>query len=168
VAESVHEQVLAALQAHLAGIVGDGGATYWYTPDRVLRPAAFHGACLDPSLTTIYSLSPVRVEDKPVNISIGMEAVLTVDLAVATRFTPDAGENPLQQTEPFRWTIQSRLERDAKKRLRSNYNLLGVSGAHRFTAVPVTDYAPDLTYLEGWALVFLRVQLRYTYPDTTP
>jgi hypothetical protein len=166
VAESIHEQVIAALKTHLEGIVGDAGATYWYTPDRVLRPAAFHGACLDSSLTTIYSVSPVRVEEKPVNISIGMEAILTVDLAVATRFT--GVDNPFQQEAPIRWTVQTRLERDAKKRLRANYNLLGGSGAHRFTAIPVTDYAPDLTYLEGWACVFLRVQLRYTYPDTTP
>lgn len=166
-AESIHEQLIVALAAHLAGIVGDGGATYWYTPDRVVRTPTFHSACLDPSLTTIYSLSPVRVEDKPVNISIGMESIATVDLAAATKFNP-ATEDPFKQEEPIRWTVQTRLERDAKKRLRSNYNLLGVSGGHRFTAIPVTDYASDLTYLEGWALVFLRLQLRFTYPDTTP
>jgi hypothetical protein len=166
-AESIHEQMIAALETHLEGIVADAGATYWYTPDAVLRTPAFHGACLETGLTTIYSLSPVRIEDKPVNISIGMEAIATVDLAVATRFVPSS-ENPFSADTPLRWTVQTRLERDAKKRLRANYNLLGADGGHRFTAIPVTDYASDLTYLEGWAIVFLRVQLRYNYRDTTP
>lgn len=166
-AESAHELVIDALRDHLAGIVGDDGVTFWFTPDRVVRVPAFHGAVLETGLTTIYSLSPVRVEETPENISLGMRAMLTVDLAVATKFDPQT-EDPFLQEAPIRWTVQTRLERDAKKRLRSDFTLLGNTGAHRFTTIPVTDYASDLTYLESWAVVFLRVQLHYRYLDATP
>jgi hypothetical protein len=173
VSEAIHEQLVAAAQTLLQGIVGDGGVTYWYTPDRVLRAPAFHAGCLDESLTTIYTMVPVRVDARPITSSLGMDARLTVDLALATRFKPDT-ESPFKQSAPIRWTVQTRLEKDAKKRLASNYTLLGVDGAHRFTTVPVVDYAADLTgqqlgtYLEGWAVVYLRVVFRYIYTDQAP
>ena len=62
-AESFLERAAEGVKASLAAIVSDGGANYWYTPDRVLRAPEFYGGCLpaDPTLSVIYTVSPGRV-----------------------------------------------------------------------------------------------------------
>jgi hypothetical protein len=161
VAEALHEQIIAAFKTLLEGTSG------WYPPSRVIRAPAFYAGCLDASLSTIYTLVPVRVESMPLTSALGIRANLIVDLVLATRFKPDT-ERPFDQSVPIRWTVQSRLEQDAKARIAANYTLLGAGGAHLFTTVPVTDYASDLTYLQGWAVVYLRAVLRYIHQDRTP
>lgn len=165
-AESVHEQLVAALQTDLSDIVGDGGANYFYTPDRVLRQPAFHGGCLDPSLTTIYVLSPGAVDDVLAHSTIGIRAALTVDVAIATRFQAGT-EDPFNEPTPSRWTVQTRLEHDAKKRIRADYKL-GRPDLGCFVEIQHTEYVAHQTYLDGWALVFMRLVVHYIYTDTAP
>ena len=162
-AEARHEQIIVALKAALAGIVADGGTTYWYTPDRVLRAPAFSQMCLDSSLDTIYVLSPVDVADERAD-SCSAKALVRVDLTAVRRFNPST-ENPYTQEAPIRWTIQTRLERDIKKLIRTDETLGGLSQEVR---VPLTSYAPEETYFEGWACIFMRLEIKWHYPKATP
>jgi hypothetical protein len=163
VPESRHELVIAALQTALATIVGDGGATYWFSPDRVLRAPAFTAQCLDASLETIYVLSPEDVAEVHGD-SCDEKDTLRVDLTAVRRFNPPT-ENPFQQAVPIRWTIQTRLERDVKKLTRADKSLGGL--AQEIT-IPLTSYSPDETYFEGWACVFMRLEIKFHSPKAMP
>lgn len=158
-AESVQEQLVSAFQTLLEATTG------WYPPSVVQRAPGFTDECLDIGQTTIYTVVPNRVEATPLNSLLGIDAHLLVDLVLATRMDRDLEPGG---SAPLRWTVQNRLEQDAKAQIATNYRLLGAADGHLFTTVPVTDYAPELTYDQVWAIVYLRVDLRYTYPDRTP
>lgn len=154
------------MQAALASIVGDGGASYHYTPDAVLRAVGFSKLCLDGSLDTIYVLSPqdVAVERRDI---CSDRALMRVYLTAIHKY--DKGvENPFEQkknAEELRWTVQTRLDRDIRKRLRVDEQLGGVSLE---VSIPLTTYAPEETFLEGWACVFAVLEIKYQYQKVTP
>lgn len=164
-AEAKSEQIILALQAALEGIIADGGTTYHYSPDRVLRAPAFSQLCLDSSLETIYVLSPEDVADERVD-SCSAKALVRVDLTALHKFETD--ENPFtheQGNDPIRWTVQTRLERDVKKLIRTDEHLGGLAQEVR---IPLTSYSPEETYFKGWACVFMRLEIKYHYPKATP
>lgn len=161
--ESIHEQIVVALRTLLAGIVSDAGVTYWYTPDLVERAADFYEACLNEGLTTIYCLSPDDEDDSFRDSARSVKSVMKVDLVVATRFL--GPENPLDQPDPDRWKLQSRLIHDAKKKIRSDYRLGGLC---LWMEIPTTDRSAERTYKEGWAIARMRIHIHYQYADTVP
>lgn len=161
-AESIHEQLVAALKTLLEGIVGDGGVTYWRTP-KVLRAADFYAGCLDESQETIYCLSPDSEDDVFRDSGREIKSVAMVDLALAARFA--AAENPLEQPDPDRWKLQNRLVHDAKKKIRSDYRLGGLC---LWIEIPTTDRSAERTFYAGWAIAFLRLHIFYRYADTVP
>lgn len=108
-------------------------------------------------------LSPEDVGDERAD-SCGAKALVRVDLTAVRRFNP-ATENPFQQVAPIRWTVQTRLERDIKKLIRTDESLGGLSQEVR---IPLTSYSPDETFFEGWACVFARLEIKYHYPKATP
>jgi hypothetical protein len=164
VPESNHEQIVAALRTLLQGIVADGGVTAWYTPDRVLRVPAFTESCLDSSLATIYCLSPADEDDEFRDSNRSVRSEMRVDLTVASQFTPS--EDPFDQPDPDQWKIQSRLVRDVKKRIRSDYRLGGLC---LWIDIPSTEYGAEQTdTLRDWAIAFLRLVIHYHYADTAP
>ena len=57
-AEPRPEQIAGGDQDEARGDLGDGGATYWYTPDRVIRSHAVTDRLLDGSLQTLYVVTP--------------------------------------------------------------------------------------------------------------
>jgi hypothetical protein len=161
--ESKQEQIIVALQTAAAGIRGDGGETYWYTVDRSLRAPGFSALCLDSSLETVYVLSPEDVGDERAD-SCSAKALVRVNLTAIHKFAPST-ENPFLQEAPIRWTVQTRLERDVKKLIRTDETLGGLSQEVR---IPLTSYSPNETYWEGWAGVFIRLEIKYHYPKATP
>jgi hypothetical protein len=161
--ESISERIAAALQARLAGIVGDGGVTYWYTPDRVLRVPAFYGDCLTNTLSTIYSVSPDQEEDTYLSFS-AVNTVVKLDLAAARAHRPHT-EQPLSANTPIRWTVQNRLVQDLRKCLRGDKTLGGLAYDLR---IPFVELSAEETYLEGWATVFLRLEVAYAHEDAQP
>lgn len=162
-AESRHEQIVAALVTSLEGIVGDSGATYWFTPGKVVRAPEFSSTTLRSDYSTIYVLSADDEQDD--EIAYGhIGARMKVDLVVANRFDP-TNEDPFNPSLPQRWTVQNRLVQDAKKRLRSDKTLGGLA---QHIHVPLTERAADDTYLADWAVAFLRVLIDYSYEDATP
>lgn len=165
-AESIHEQIVAALKTLLEGIVGDGGATYWYTPDRVLRRPAFTENILDSSLTTIYCLSPADEDDVFRDSNREIRSAMRVTLTVASQFTPPSEADPFDQPDPDQWKVQSRLVRDVKKRIRSDYRLGGLC---LWVEIPITELGAEQTdILQGWALAFMNLVINYRYADTAP
>lgn len=164
--ESRPEQIAAAIVTSLETIVGDGGASWWFTPV-VKRTHAVEMASLDPTLDVLYLVSPDRKEEsRRTNAGIGCivrgRAFLT--LTLLKRFTP-ATENPIEAEAPIRWTLQERLEQDVRKKLREDPKLGGIS-----TDLDLTDSeeGPEETFLEGWALAFMRLQVTYHYAQETP
>jgi hypothetical protein len=188
VAESFYTQVLAAVKARLAGIVGNGGATYWYTPHAVIQHPALTEACLRADLgtslvtdpATIYVLSPGLEEAAPATMGTsGRErAEFSLDLTLAQLFPPATAEDPYNPPNPDRITVQSRLARDATKALLKDFadgvtSVFGLTDATLGSVVTnVTVEAVDRTaantWEDGWALVFLRVRILYHYTVATP
>lgn len=153
------------------------GDEYWYEPDRIERAHAFTKEMLDSSLDTIYILSP----DDEVNEEMtytDTEGQLRLDLTVARRLKAST-ENALKRkaSDELRWTLQNRLVHDVKKALRG----AGNDGEHRLlptaeapgglvlhTSIPLTERSAEDTFLPGWALAFMRIEVLYDFPDGTP
>lgn len=186
-AESYYTQILGAMKARLAGIVGDGGATYWYTPHAVIQlPALTREDCLNTNLgtgptdpPTVYVLSPGLEEISPATMgTAGRErSEFAVDLSLAQLFSA-ISENPFNPPVPDRITVQSRLARDATKALLKDFAdgaayVFGLSdpvlgSVVTNVTVEAVDRTAENTWEEGWALVFLRVRILYHYPVGTP
>jgi len=168
-AESIAEGVVEAIRTRLEGIAEDNGATYWFTPDRVIRTPTLTEQCLDASLSTIYALIPDE-EEKVEEASLTLHGDMRLDLALATRFAP-ASENPLNPPDPDRWKLQNRMARDVQRRLLDDsttplswFGALGVENLE----VLIIDRTPEHTFLQGWALVFLRIVVRYSHLVSAP
>lgn len=169
-AESKAERIVAALRTALAAIVGDGGATYWYTVNACVRAAAWENSCLDETIATdatIYVLVPDTRET--IRHTIGGAAtghrrcILNVDLVLAHRYR--LSDKPHVSETPKRWTVQERLIRDALTRIESDE---GLSGLCLAIDTPTASIAADETWIEGWAVAFQRLAIMYDYTAGTP
>lgn len=169
-AESIREQITVALLAKLEEIVGDDGANYWYTPDAVRRVEDITMACLDDtfadttsSKATIYVITAddeVDIEESTEDI----DAIMNLDLLVARQI--DQMDHPMK--EPLtgsRGLIQNRLVRDAKKKLREDVSLAGL--AHNVEIIRA-EFSPEDVFAPGWAAVFMRLAIHYSYWKGTP
>lgn len=172
-AEARIEQLLAAAKTQLEGIVGDAGVNYWYTVHKVVRAPAFNALCLDSSVgspATIYVLSPGS-EEALSPFTFGREgSVANIDLTVVQRFEAPT-ENPFTPPDPDRWKVQTRLARDAEKRLRdaaSTTRWYQAGDLATDIEIVAKDFDVEDTFIEGWAVAFLRVAVLYSYPETTP
>lgn len=166
-AESIHEQVVAAILTSLEAIVGDGGTTYWYTPSKVIRYGGFTDACLNPMVgdpATIYVLIPSEEERTPFAMGGRWKARCILDIVAAQRFVP-ATEDPFNPPSPDRWQIQNRLARDIERKLLAGAT---VGGLAIDTEVQVVDRDPEDTHVDGWAVVLLRTLVEYEYAETAP
>lgn len=158
--EALCEQIVEALVDRLKT-----GTDYVYPPDAVIRCPAWGSHCLDESLAaepTIYTLSPDD-EDNEEHTYTATKSSMGIDLTVVHRFTP-AGENtPLSVTlDPDRWKVQNRLRDDARKRLRGD---LKVGDLALLIQIPLVDLSAEETYVDGWAVVLMRLVVQYTYQD---
>lgn len=177
--EAVYTQIIAGVQSRFRSIVGDGGATYWMTPHAVVVSPALTQLCLRSSLgdaktdpATIYVLSPGPEEKAGATLGRDgkQRAVMTLDVSLC-RFFP-ATEDPHDPPDPDRITVQSRLVRDAEKALLKDIAdgvtvLFGVTGCVGIE-VSAADRTAEATWEENWALAFLRADISYFYPVTTP
>jgi hypothetical protein len=163
-AESAAEQIVAAIKTRIGGIVGDGGVTYWLTPALVLRAPGYTRECLDSSHETIYALIPDE-EEQTEEASFEIHSDLRMDIALATRFSP-ASESPLNPPDPDRLKLQNRMAQDVLKRLLNDsatpFSWFGAIGVENLEVL-IIDRTAEHTYEIGWAIVFLRVVVRYSY-----
>jgi hypothetical protein len=160
--ESVHEQIAAAIQTALAGIVADNGTTYWYRPNAVRRVVWFDEQYLDSSLAVIYLLRP-GIERVSEEASQQIAGSAEFFLVVARRHEK-VSEDPARETAPTRWTVADRMVRDVLKKLLADPTLGGKCD---------NVFAEDVTidrdmYLDTWALAELRFIAQYTTAGSAP
>jgi hypothetical protein len=162
--ESVHEQIAAALQASLEGVLSDGGTTYWYTPDSVRRVAFFPDAtALDTSMDVIYLLRP-GVEDITEEGTGGAcQGQAEFFLVVAKQHNVPT-ENPWLETEPTRWTVANRLIRDALRKLLADPTIGGAA----INVVADSISVDRDRFLQNWALAEIRFAVVYAFQAATP
>jgi len=163
--ESRHEQIAAALATTLAGIVGDNGATYWYTPSAVRRVVWFDDRHLDSMsgpTAVVYLLRPgiERIEE---DTSGTIEGRAEMFLVVARKHAK-ATEDPAREPPPTRWTVADRLVQDALKRLLADVTL-GDTCGNVFSVGVTIDR--DM-YLDTWALAELRFEVEYRTAGSAP
>lgn len=169
-AESKADQIADAIVAALGAIVGDGGETYWYDTSRAGRAVAPSREYLDDSLGTepaIYLVVPGDPEEcRPAAFGGVRFGELPIDLVAAHRFLGDP-EQPLAvpAIQPSRWTVQDRMLRDAERALLADATLGGLAID---LAVERKDVSPENTYIDGWAVAYLRCRVLYQYTDSTP
>ena len=163
--EPLCERIVDALVTRLKTITEDGGVTAWYTADAVIRSPAWGMHCLDPSLAegaTIYTLSPDD-EDTEENTFTSTRAMLGIDLTIAQRFEQAWESSPLTTTlDPDRWKVQNRLRDDARRSLRGD---LKVGNTALIIQIPLVDLSSEETFVEGWAVVMMRLVVTYTFQD---
>jgi hypothetical protein len=158
-------QVREALKTLLQGVTFQGISAS--APDYVVNlPAAEqgYGVMLDPSLNmgAVIGIAPDLSTDTRVTFStMGVE--MPVDVVVACKFeAPDL--DPFHPPNPSRWDVQDELERAVKDRIRSDLKLGGLA---LDMTIPDTDKGNENTYVEKWAVVFLRVMVSFHHEETT-
>lgn len=164
-AESIAEQVAAALKTALAGIVGDGGTTYWYTPDKVVRVSFFPDQfALDPAQgDVIYILSPGSEELSEAATGRLCRSEHEFVLQVARQHRV-ATENPYIEGTPTRWTVVNRLVRDAFKKLTQDVQVGGIAVNVNTDGMSVDREQ----YTDGWAMAQIRFTVTFDFVGDTP
>lgn len=163
-AESLHEQISAALATSLDAIAEDEGTTYWYTPTIVKRVTFFpEEKDLDPSYDVIYLLRPGDEDIVEEETSGGCRGQAEFFLVVAKRYQV-ATENPFLEEAPTRWTVVNRLVRDAVRCLLSDVTMSGL-----VINVLTTSLSIDRDrYLPTWAIAELRFVVEYPFLASAP
>jgi hypothetical protein len=159
--EPMVEQIEAALEASLAGIVGDSGANYWYTPSAAVRFADLTDQCLDTERGKrgpIYILSHDRIETN-LGVARVVDRVLFLDVAALYLMRRTTPEGPFVVDPSERYKIQNRMAGDISKKLTGGDLTLG--GLVTLTEVINASMAAEETWLDSWALVFLRLRVSY-------
>jgi hypothetical protein len=161
--ESKTDRIVDAVKGELAAIVGDGGTTYWLTPERVVRWAGVEGSLFDESLSTVYVLIPDDGEKRRDSNRTHL-ADIKLDLWLMTGFTGIEGPYSDSPDSPSRVTLQSRMAQDVEKKLISDPALNAYRGLD-ITDVRITaeERSAEATFVEGWAVVILRLLIQYRY-----
>jgi hypothetical protein len=169
----VHEQIMVAVQARFASIVGDGGVTYFHSVAYALRWPTFSGDVLDhtrlrttPGKDVICVIVPDSTPRKD-GMSKHREGTIRFDVVMAKRFIPAGGENPFTRVAPLRETIQAELAADAESALCGDPRLTWLSGlglaSTPMPRVVTDDRSFEATGWEGWAGCFLGCEIDYSY-----
>jgi len=169
VPEPSTETITQALVAALAGIVGDGGASYWYTPGAA-RVVSIGAACLDDTFAdpttgraTIYALEPGAI--RTTNETTGsIDAVMEFDLLIASQI--EQTDHPMRAPQgDSRNTVQNRLAADAERAIYADVTLGGICD---FIEIPYIERSAGEVYVEGWAAVLMRLVVTFSYWKDTP
>ena len=161
---SKHETIVQALVDRLETIAPGTASAYWYQPDRVLALPAFTEDVLQNSYSTLWVLSPDIEEHDELTFTT-TAAVMRLDVVGARRFARSS-DNPYDDAET-RWQGQNKLAQDGIAALRGDLDLSGSGGAIH-VRVTTVERSPEETYHPAWVLVYLRVEVMYTYADTVP
>jgi hypothetical protein len=166
--EPIAEQIAVRVQELLAAIVGDGGATYWFTPTTVARFAGFTSACLDTSKTTVYVISPDRRERR-IDNNRQIEVTKYFDLSLATKNKLSNAEGPFASGAAQRALYQARMQADVEKALTGGDITLGLSGIGVYRAeITLWDEDPETTFETAWAITYGRLAVTYRHLRNLP
>jgi hypothetical protein len=157
VAESLHDQIGAALEAALRGIAA--GATYHYTPDAVLGIEWYDGL-LNSGLRTIYAVRITGDETHAEESSNeGMRAVAEVFILLLQKY--EATLDPFDQPVLTRRRVVDRMVQDAITALLQDVQLGGL--VENVFGEPAIVERERWTELAGWAVAEIRLGIAYTY-----
>lgn len=161
-AESIHYQIAEALKARLAAITGDLGATYWYTPDRVVRVQTYDRLVADPTVGMVYALraGEERHREEATQV-VGAEAEF---FCLMLRPTEAADDAPFGADESTKAREQDRMVRDFLKALWGDVTLGGLAN----NVVDGSLFVDRDVDVEGWACVEARFAVSYSYPSGAP
>jgi hypothetical protein len=155
------QTVAEALRAQLEAITVAAG--YVFTPTAVKVVSFWPDAkALDPSLEVIYLVRPGLVDQRPLTgCSVDERAEFFV--LCAARFT-EATENPFL-AEPVRWQMASDMAADVTAKIRSDVRL-------GLPSLVLDSWAESISmdfdrYEPGWALVELRLTVRFQYGQSS-
>lgn len=156
---SSHDDVMEALRAWLAGIIG-GTGTYVYTPNAVKRTMFWPDeTALDPTLETIYLIRPVQ---KRTSFYDGhrLDRRLEVRILCAHKFE-EPTEKPLVQATPARERIAIDMEADVVERIWSDVRL----GRPDIVVDAMAEaWTTDFNIASPtWVLIELRLVIRYQH-----
>lgn len=171
-AESRYDQAVEVIEGQIAGIVGDGGVTYWRTygsagNGRTIRWAGLEDRLFDPSLDTLCVVIPDNSR-KVRETSRTHLAECYVHVAAAARLEEGEGD-PFNPPDPSRQTLQSRLAQDIERALMADPALNAFRGLEvTDLRVDSEDRGPEATWDESWAMVILRLAITYRYRPEAP
>jgi hypothetical protein len=166
VAESIPEQIAAALRSRFLAITADGGTTYWYKPDAVLvaemTETVLTGAG---GARTIYVLDPRScsvVEESNLSLRGELELHLIVlyDMRLAT-IDPWA-----TATTHDRFLLESRMVRDAIRCLQADVTLGAITINTNASSIDV-EYGLHIE-AEKWACAALTFSVSYSCDKGAP
>jgi hypothetical protein len=158
VADPKAKTIVAAVIASLETITGQ------YAPDKVVRWVGFDSRVLDPSHATIISVSPDTRADERLTFGTlnNVQVTLPLDLALCRKF--DAVEDPFNAPTQDRWDLQEEMCRVVKDKLRADRTFGALILDSEFLA---TDMNADTTFVEGWAITFLRLNMQFLHSEVT-
>ena len=168
-AESIHNQIIAALVTRLEALEEDGGSTCWYTPNRVVVVNSYERLLADPTIKHIYALRPAEEthEEHHTGSSAaggGLRAIAEFYLLMMRRDEREA-MNPFEEATPTRATIVDRIVRDVLRALFLDVTLGGLA-INIVQGSLVIDRDLDI---EGkWAVAEARFGIDYEYLAGTP
>lgn len=167
-AESVHHRIAEAIKARLAAIVGDNGATYWYSPDRVVRVQAWDRLIADPTVGMVYGIRAGeerhREESTGGPSTGGIVAAEAEFWVLMLRPSSAADDQPFGADESTKATEQDRMVRDFLRALWLDVTLGGLASNISDGSLAI-DRDVDV---EGWAVAEARFVVLYSYPARTP
>lgn len=159
-AESVHEQISAALQELLQSIESDGGDSYWYTPDAVHRVLEFTGADLDDSQDILLFLRPDNDLIREGSTSqVEGEADFTVLIAKKDERASKAPSSEESNEEPIAATVIGRCVADVRAALLSDVTLGGIA----WNVINGSSSADYSYAVEGWLCATVTFTVAYDY-----
>ena len=173
-AESKHNQIAEAIKARLEGIVGNDGATYWYTPAAVVRVQSYDRLLIDPSVMlpedakAIYALRAGeerhREESTGDATSGGIVAAEAEFFVLMYRLTAGSDDKPYGPDGSTKALEQNRMVRDFLRALWLDVTLGGLA-TNIVDGSLLVDRDTDV---EKWAVAEARFTVAYTYAARTP
>lgn len=160
-AEPVHEQISAAIRTRLLTIVEDGGTTYWYTPDAVVRCLEWLPS-YDVSMKHMIFIKPEPDEVRELATGKQLEGEAPFSVLIV-RNDERASKWPWDEEkseDPISATVINRCVADVRAALFSEVTLGGL--AWNLAVGPITA---DYSYQIGgaWLSAVLQFTVRYSY-----
>lgn len=167
-AEPRAEQIVAALVERFRGIEGDGGTTFWYTPEHVQRVDDFATPYLTPPGSTPATVYLVRKGDgQPELRTTGTNRKrLEVWVLMAQRRDPSESAAPSKISGDLPSTVQERLLADLTKRVQQDINLQA-AGLNFVSLVEITRENRGFD-VQGWVVAEALLVASYWHPRAQP
>ena len=162
-AESKVEQIVASIKTDLEAITGDDGATYWYTPGKVIRVDYLESrvSFKDGYGSPIYMVGDTG-SDRPSATAAFGETGRALGIFVLAAAQHEDDRDPYTATV-VPGTIRNRLVKDVVKKIESNRMRGGLALDTEYL-----DVKRDFDEPEGWILAEIYFEVTYQHDIGDP